>query len=106
MNSSPDTREVLFCPTALLPIGLSLGALLIVLMHIAIFGSASGPDEDAAAHLWQILMAVQIPALTLFICRWLPKARRPTFRVLTLQGMVMALSVAAAAHARFYSLHL
>ena len=106
MNSSPDTREVLFCPTALLPIGLSLGALLIVILHIATFGSAAGPDEDAAAHLWQILMAVQVPALTLFVCRWFRKARRPTFHVLTLQGMVIALSVAAAAHARFCSVHL
>ena len=80
MNSSPDTREVLCCPTALLPLGLSLGALLVVLLHIAFFGPASAPDEGAAAHVWQILMVAQIPALALFMSRWFRIARRPAFR--------------------------
>jgi hypothetical protein len=106
MKYNPDTREVLCCPTALLPIGLSLGSLLIVLMHIAFFGAAAGPDEDAAAHIWQILMIAQIPALTLFASRWLPKARRSALHVLMLQGMTIALSVATAAGAPVYFLHL
>ncbi len=56
MNSSPDTREVLCCPTALLPIGLSLGSILIVFMHLAFYGAASSQGGDPAAHVWQILM--------------------------------------------------
>ena len=106
MNSSPDTREVLCCPTALLPIGLSLGALLIVLLHIAFFGAASAPDEDAAAHVWQILMFAQIPALTLFVARWFRIARRPALRVLALHGAAIVLSVTVAAAAPVYFLHL
>lgn len=106
MSSSPDTREVLCCPTALLPIGLSLGALLVVLLHVAFFGAASAPDEGAAAHVWQILMFAQIPALTLFIGRWFRIARRPTFRVLALQGATIALSIAVAAVSPVYFLHL
>jgi hypothetical protein len=106
MSSSPDTREVLCCPTGLLPIALSLGALLIVLLHIAFFGADSAPDEDAAAHVWQILMFAQIPALTLFFGRWFRIAPRPTFHVLALQGASIALSVAVAAAAPVYFLHL
>jgi hypothetical protein len=106
MNSSPDARDVLCCPTALLPIGLSLGALLVVLIHIAFYGSTSAPDAVAAAHVWQILMAAQIPAVVLFSARWFPKARRPAFQVLTLHGATIGLSVAAAALAPLYFLHL
>jgi hypothetical protein len=106
MNSSPDTREVLCCPTALLPIGLSLGALLIVLIHIGFYGRTSGLDAGAAAHVWQLLMLAQIPALALFAARWLRIARRPAFKVLTLHGATIGLSFAAAALAPFYFLHL
>lgn len=104
MNDNPNTREVLCSPTALLPIGLSLGALLVVLIHIAFFGAASAPDEGAAAHVWQILMFAQIPALTLFIGRWFRIARRPTFHVLVLHGVAIGLSVAVAAMAPVYFL--
>ena len=97
MNNSPDTREVLCCPTGLLPIGLSLGALLVILIHVASSGPVPGPDEAAVAHLWQILMLVQIPALALFLGRWLGKARRSTFQVLMLQGAAIGISVATAA---------
>jgi len=97
MIFTPDTREVLCCPTALLPLGLSLGALLVVLIHVASVGSAPGPDGDSVAYVWQILMLAQIPALALFMGRWFRKARRPTFEVLALQAAAIALSVAAAA---------
>jgi len=100
----PEAREVLCCPTALLPIGLSLGALLVVVLHVAFFGSAPEPDGDSAAHVWQLLMAAQIPALALFIARWLPRARRLTLQILTLQGAAIAVSVAVAAAAPVYFL--
>jgi hypothetical protein len=106
MSSTPDTREVLCCPTGLLPIGLSLGALLIVLLHVAFFGADSAPDEGAAAHVWQILMFAQIPALTLFVGRWFRIARRPALRVLALHGAAIILSVTVAAAAPVYFLHL
>ena len=106
MMFTRDTREVLCCPTALLPIGLSLGALLVVLIHVASGDPAPGPDIDAVAYLWRMLMLVQIPALALFIGRWLRKARRPTFQVLALQGAAMAISFAAAALAPVHFVHL
>ena len=106
MNSNPDAREVLCCPTGLLPIGLSLSALLIVFMHIAFFGPGPEPDAGAAAHVWQLLMAAQIPALALFAARWFRTARRPAIQVLTLHGAAIVLAVAAAGLAPLYFLHL
>jgi hypothetical protein len=46
-------------PSGFLPLTMSGAALLVVLTHTAIFGVAREPDEGAAAHLWQILMARQ-----------------------------------------------
>jgi hypothetical protein len=76
-----------------------------VLIHIAFYASTSSTDAGAAAYVWQILMLAQIPALALFSARWLRKARRPAFQVLTLHGATIVLSVAAAL-APLYFLHL
>ena len=47
-----------FGPLPWIPIGMSLAALALVLGHIALYGTAREADEGAAAHLWQLLMAV------------------------------------------------
>ncbi len=81
-------------PTALVPLAMSLAALGVVLIHIAIAGSAREPDEGTAAHLWQLLMAGQIPIIAIFAISWLPRAPRQAMLVLTLQ---LAAGLAAAA---------
>jgi len=49
------------------------------------------PDEGSIAHLWQLLMAGQIPMLAYFAIKWLPRAPKQTRRVLLLQaGAVLA----------------
>ena len=53
-------------PSAFLPLTMSLTALALVLSHIAIFGAAREADEGTTAHLWQILMAGQLPVLVFF----------------------------------------
>lgn len=78
-------------PSAFLPMAMSLTALAIVLAHIAFFGAAHEPDEGATAHLWQLLMAGQIPVLVFFAVKWLPRATERALIVLALQaGAVMA----------------
>jgi hypothetical protein len=78
-------------PSAFIPVAMSLTALALVLGHIAIYGVAREADEGATAHLWQLLMAGQMPVLAFFAIRWLPKAPRPTLGVLALQaGAVLA----------------
>ena len=66
---------------------MSLGALGLVLGHIAIFGTARQADEGAAAHLWQFLMAGQIPVIAFFAIKWLPRTPEPALLVLALQAI-------------------
>jgi len=72
-------------PSAILPAALSLAALATVLLYLARFGPAPQPDEGAAAHIWQLLMAAQIPAIAFFAIRWLPRAPKDALAVLLLQ---------------------
>lgn len=72
-------------PSAFLPIFMSIAALAVVLVHIAMYGHGRQPDEGAAAHLWQILMAGQVPVLLWFAFQGLRRAPRPALGVLALQ---------------------
>jgi hypothetical protein len=81
-------------PSALLPVAMSLMALTIVLLQIVCYGVARQADEGAAAHLWQILMAGQVPVLAFFAIKWLPRAPRPTLYVLALQAAAALASMA------------
>ena len=60
--------------TAFVPMAMSLIALAVVLLHIAIYGVAREADEGTAAHIWQLLMAGQHPVLAFFAIKWLPHA--------------------------------
>ncbi len=73
--------------SAWLPLAMSLTALAIVLMHIARFGIARQPDEGGDAHLFQLLMAVQLPIIAYFAIRWLPQAPGQALVVLALQAL-------------------
>jgi len=73
-------------PSAFLPIAMSLAALALVLGSIAIFGVVHEADEGTAAHLFQLLMAGQVPIVAYFALKWLPRAPRPALRVLALQA--------------------
>jgi hypothetical protein len=66
---------------------MSLAALGTVLIHIARFGVARETDEGTAAHLWQILMAGQLPIIAFFAIKWLPKNPKPALAVLALQAV-------------------
>ena len=81
-------------PSAFLPVGMSLAALSVVFVHIALHGTARQADEGAAAHLWQLLMAAQVPIIAWFAMRWLPQSLKCGFAVLALQSMA-ALSALA-----------
>jgi hypothetical protein len=73
-------------PSAFLPIAMSLAALATVLIYVAMFGVARQADEGTAAHIWQILMAAQIPIIAVFIIKWLPRKPIQVLAVLALQG--------------------
>jgi hypothetical protein len=81
-------------PSAFLPIVMSLTALALVLGSIGRFGVVHEADEGATAHLWQLLMAGQLPVLAYFAIKWLPRAPRPTMYVLSLQAGAALASMA------------
>src|SRR5258705_7242466 len=71
-------------PSAYLPLGMSLAALALVLGHAAIFGVVHETDEGAAAHIWQILMAAQLPIVAYFMIKWLPRQPGESLQILAL----------------------
>lgn len=78
--------ETMKQPSAFLPVGMSFLALATVLGHVAIFGVVREADEGAAAHIWQLLMAGQVPLAAYFAIKWLPSVPRPALLVLALQA--------------------
>jgi hypothetical protein len=94
MNTQANLPNTLKHPSAFLPIAMSLLAVGVVLTQIALFGTARQPDEGTAAHVWQLLMAGQLPIILFFAIRWLPQAPRYALSVLALQA---AAAVAALA---------
>jgi len=72
-------------PSALIPIAMSVIALGVVLGYAAMFGVARQVDEGTAAHLWQLLMAGQLPVVAFFAIKWLPTDVRKGLLVLGLQ---------------------
>ena len=77
--------------SAFVPLIMSFAALATVLVHIGMFGAAREADEGTAAHIWQLLMAGQVPVVTFFAIKWLPRTPRQALPVLALQvGAVLA----------------
>jgi len=81
-------------PSAFIPLAMSLAALATVLIHVARFGVAREADEGSAAHIWQLLMAIQIPIIAYFAIKWLPQAPREALAVLALQIVAVLAALA------------
>ena len=81
MTEGPILRH----PSAFLPVTMSLAALATVIAALALHGAAPQPDEGAAAHLWQLLMAAQVPIIVFFAFTWVPQAPRRALPILALQ---------------------
>ncbi len=95
MDQDPRSfRALVTKPSAFVPIIMSLTALTLVLGHVAMFGVVREADEGATAHLWQLLMAGQLPVLAFFAIKWLPRAPRQTLYVLSLQAGAALASLA------------
>jgi hypothetical protein len=96
----PTFGAIIKKPSAFLPLAMSLTALA-MLGGAYIFSLSTGhgglvrePDEGAVAHLWQLLMAGQLPVLAFFAIKWLPRAPRQTVCVLALQAGAALASMA------------
>ncbi len=82
-------------PGAFLPLVMSLTALVMVLGYVARYGGGPVRDEGAVGHLWQLLMAGQVPVVVFFAIKWLPRAPRQTLYVLAEQAGAALASMAA-----------
>jgi len=89
-----NLRTMIKRPSAFVPVAMSLAALAIVLVHIIKSGVAREADEGTAAHLWQLLMAAQIPIIAFFAIRWLPQSPRSALPVLALQAVAALAALA------------
>ena len=94
-------KAILKKPSAFLPLAMSFGALATVLLYVLLFGPAPQADEGTAAHIWQILMAGQIPIIVFFAVRWLPRTPRDALLVLVLQGGAALMALAPVFLLRF-----
>nr|HET6902032.1 hypothetical protein [Ktedonobacteraceae bacterium] len=80
-----NTASIIRQPSAFLPITMSLVALALVLGYVARFGVVHETDEGTAAHIWQILMAVQVPIIAFFAIKYVPRQPKQALLVLALQ---------------------
>lgn len=88
-------------PSAFLPVVMSLAALALVLVHVAVFGAVREADEGTAAHVFQLLMAAQVPIIAFFAIKWLPQTPRQALTILALQAVV---AIAAFAPVYYFNL--
>jgi hypothetical protein len=72
-------------PSAFLPLVMSFAALATVLIVVVLHGTSPKADEGAAAHIWQLLMAGQLPFVAFFALRWVPQSPRQAVPILALQ---------------------
>ena len=78
--------RLLFRPwAAWVPIAMSLSALALVLFHLATAGAAPQADEGLEAHLFQLLIAGQVPVLVFYAFSRLPREPKAALLVIGVQ---------------------
>lgn len=95
MNTRITSVSLLKRPAAWIPLAMSLAALSLVLIHAAIFGVVHEADEGTAAHIFQILMAAQLPIVAYFMLKWLPSQPRESLLVIILQACAWLAAIAS-----------
>lgn len=90
----PENTRFINHPSAWIPIVMSLLALAVCIGHIVVAGTTPQPDEGAATHLWQLLMAGQMPVVAYHAVKWLRRSPVPGLKIAAVQ---MAAIVAAVA---------
>jgi hypothetical protein len=73
---------------------MSLAALALVIVYVAMYGIVHQTDEGTPAHVFQLLIVGQIPVVAFFALKWLPKEPRRAVPVLALQAAAAVLAIA------------
>jgi len=93
MTYTGNVASLVRKPSGAIPIVMSGAALAVVLAAVAFFGARPEPDEGAAAHIFQILIAGQIPFLGWFAFYWLRRDFRSAASVIGLQVAAIAIAL-------------
>jgi hypothetical protein len=80
--------------SAAIPLGMSAGAFITVLIHLVSVGTGPEADEGTAAHLFQILLAGQAPFVAFFALKWLPRMPSEAMLVIAIQAAAAMIALA------------
>jgi hypothetical protein len=81
-------------PSAFVPLLMSAAALALIIGYVVtgphepnlvVENGVTRQDEGAAAHLWQLLMGLQLPVILYFGAKWLPRDPKAALTVLGVQ---------------------
>jgi hypothetical protein len=94
MRATTTPTQLIRRASAWVPLVLSVLALGDLVLYLVFHGVVRGPhDEGAAARIWQLLMAGQVPIIGWFAVRWLPEGPRAGLVIL---GFQVAAALASA----------
>jgi hypothetical protein len=80
--------------SAAIPLGMSAGAFITVLIHMISIGAAPAADEGTAAKLFQLLLAGQAPFVAYFALKWLPRMPAEAMLVIAIQAAAALIALA------------
>lgn len=95
MEKNSEIKSLLKEPSAWIPMAISLLALTMILGYVAIFGIVHNEDEGTPAHIFQLLMVLQLPIAAYFAFKWLPKRPIQALIVLALQAVAWIIPIVA-----------
>lgn len=79
-------RSLFSNPSAAIPLGMSAGAFIMVLIHVISIGAEPTADEGTTAKLFQLLLAGQAPFVAFFAMKWLPRLPSEAMYVMAVQA--------------------
>jgi hypothetical protein len=80
--------------SAAIPLGMSAGAFIMVLVHMLGVGGEAAADEGTPAKLFQLLLAAQAPFVAFFAAKWLPRQPAEAMHVIATQAAAALLALA------------
>ena len=81
-------------PSAFLPMAMSLAALALVIIHVAMYGVTHDADEGTPAHIFQLLLIAQVPIVAYFAIRWVPETPKQAIPIMALQAAAALAAIA------------
>ena len=82
-------------PEAFLPVLMSTLAIAMVAVHAVFHGVAVEEDEGTLAHIFQLLLVLQLPIIFTFLLKWYGRERAQVLWILVLEIVLATLAVLA-----------